>query len=101
MVTVTDKALLALQEILKTKNVDNQTAVRLMVSPEANQSLAMVLDKQKDADEVVKNELGTPVLLTDPTISQALAESIIDYRDSGEQSGFTIVPKNNTDTNKN
>ena len=97
MVTVTDKALSALQEILNSKNADNETAIRLMASPEANQSLAMVLDKKGDTDEIIEGSQGTPVLFLDQSISKALSEAVLDYRDTGESSSFTILPKTTPD----
>ena len=101
MVMVTEKALSALQSILDAKNVDDSTAIRLMTSPENKQSLAMVLDRQKETDLTVNNSEGSPLLLLEPSISQALAETIMDYRDSGENSGFTILPKSMPESGKN
>jgi Fe-S cluster assembly iron-binding protein IscA len=63
---------------------------RLVSSPSESGRLQMVLDKEKEGDQVVENE-GVKVLLLDPDVNQLLDGRTINYEETAQGAGFTIT----------
>jgi Fe-S cluster assembly iron-binding protein IscA len=89
MVTLTDKAKeMMLYVLQKEKNPD--TAVRLQPSEEVDGKLVLIFDKQRLGDQVVEGQSGEKILLIQSDLAARLDEMVIDYKESGEQTGFVI-----------
>lgn len=86
MVTVTTPAAEKLREDLQAATPDPELAVRLIPSPSIPNRIEMVLDKEKEGDQVVENE-GVKILLLDPQIAQALEGMVINYEETPKEEG--------------
>ena len=89
MVTVTTRAAEKLREDLQAATPDPELGVRLIPSPSIPNRIEMVLDKEKEGDQVVENE-GVKILLLDSQIAQALEGMVIDYEETPQGRRFTI-----------
>jgi Fe-S cluster assembly iron-binding protein IscA len=52
--------------------------------------LELVLDKEKEGDQVVETQEGRKVLLIGPDLISALKEMVVDYKETSQGPGFTI-----------
>ena len=91
MVNLSSKAEDVLKEYFKGKEI---SPIRIFLQTGGccgGPSLAMVLDEQKDKDQVFKIN-GSTMLVDDDLMN--LAKNItVDFVDSGTQSGFTVTPE--------
>ena len=90
MLTVTTTAKEKFKEALQTRTTDPEIAVRIISSPSKPNRLELVLDKEKEGDQVVKTEEGRKVLLIGHDLIPALEEMVVDYKETTEGIGFTI-----------
>jgi len=90
MLTVTTTAKEKLKETLETKTTDPEIAIRIVPSPSKPDRLDLVLDKEKEGDQVVETEEGRKVLLIEPNLVSALEEMVVDYKETPEGTGLTI-----------
>lgn len=60
---------------------DPEVGIRLIPSPSIPNQIQMVLDKEKEGDQIVASE-GVKILLLDPEIAQALEGMVIDYEET-------------------
>jgi len=89
MVTVTARAAEKLRGDLQAVTTDPGAAVRLIPSPSVPNQIEMILDKEKEGDQVVESE-GVKILLLDPKIGGVLDGMVIDYEDTPQGTRFTI-----------
>ena len=90
MLTVTTTAKEKFKEALQTRTTDPEIAMRIIPSPSKPNRLELVLDKEKEGDQVVEAEEGRKVLLIGADLVSALEEMVIDYQQTPEGTGFTI-----------
>ena len=90
MLTVTTTAKEKFKEALQTQTTDPEIAMRIISSPLKPNRLQLVLDKEKEGDQVVETEEGRKVLLIGADLIPALEEMVIDYQETPEGTGFTI-----------
>lgn len=90
MLTVTTTAKEKLKETLETRTTDPEIAIRIVSSPSKPNSLELVLDKEKEGDQVVETEEGRKVLLIGPDLVSVLKEMVVDYKETPEGTAFTI-----------
>jgi Fe-S cluster assembly iron-binding protein IscA len=90
MLSVTTTAKEKFGEVLQTRTTDPEIAIRIISSPSKPNTLELVLDKEKEGDQVVKTEEGKKVLLIGTDLMPALEEVVIDYKQTNEGTGFTI-----------
>jgi len=90
MLTVTTTAKEKFKEALQTRTTDPEIAMRIIPSPSKPNRLELVLDKEKEGDQVVEAEEGRKVLLIGADLVSALEEMVIDYQETPEGTGFTI-----------
>ena len=89
MVTVTAQAAQKLRENLQAVTTDPEVGIRLILSPSIPNRIEMVLEKDKEGDQVVESE-GVKILLLDPEIAQLLEGMVIDYEETPQGGKFTI-----------
>jgi Fe-S cluster assembly iron-binding protein IscA len=90
MLTVTTTAKEKFREALQTRTTDPEIAIRIILSPSKPNKLQLVLDKEKQGDQVVTTEEGRKVLLIGSDLGSALEAVVIDYQETPEDTGFTI-----------
>jgi Fe-S cluster assembly iron-binding protein IscA len=90
MLTVTTTAKEKFREALQTRTTDPEIAIRIIFSPSKPTKLQLVLDKEKQGDQVVTTEEGRKVLLIGSDLGSALEAVVIDYQETPEDAGFTI-----------
>lgn len=90
MLTVTAIAKEKLKEVLQTKTRDPEIAVRIISSHLKPNQLELVLDKEKEGDQVVETEEGRKVLFIGPELISALEEMVVDSKETPEGTAFTI-----------
>ena len=90
MLTVTVNAKEKLKEALQEQTADPEVAIRIIPSPSMPNRLELVLDKEKEGDQVVESEEGTKVLLIGDDLAPALEGMIIDYQETPQGAGFTM-----------
>jgi Fe-S cluster assembly iron-binding protein IscA len=93
MVTVTTTAKEKLAETLQSNTEDPEVAVRIIPSPSSTNRLKLALDKEKEGDQVVKNEDGKKILLIGSDLVLVLERMLFDYQDTPQGPGFFILPK--------
>ncbi len=93
MVAVTERAAQELREILTTHATDPEQLLRL--TPGAD-GLSLMLDTEREEDEVVESE-GTTILLVGPELSPTLAGTTIDCVDTTEGPRLTISQEEPTE----
>jgi Fe-S cluster assembly iron-binding protein IscA len=89
MVTVTARAAEKLRGDLQAVTTDPEAAVRLIPSPSVPNQIKMILDKEKEGDQVVESE-GVKILLLDSEIGEVLEGMVIDYEETPQGTRFTI-----------
>ena len=90
MLTVTTTAKEELKEALQKQTTDPEMAIRIVSSPSEPNRLKLVLDKEKEGDQVVETEEGVKLLLIGPDLISALEGFVIDYQETVEGADFTI-----------
>ena len=90
MLTVTATANEQLKKNLQEQTTDPEEAVRIVSSPSTPNRFKLVLDKEKEGDQVVKSEEGVKLLLVGSDVAPGLEGVVIDYEETGEGRGFTI-----------
>jgi len=88
---VTATAKEKLEEALQGLTEDPELATRIIVSPSTPNRLEMVLDKEKEGDQVVESEGGIKVLLVGPDLAPALDGMVIDYQQTPDGKDFTMT----------
>ena len=91
MLTVTAEAKEKLIEALQELTTDPEVAVRLIPSLSMPNQLELVLDKEREEDQVVESEEGMNVLLIGSDIAPALEGMVLDYQETPQGAGFTIA----------
>ena len=88
---VTDAAKEELRRILGARNLDLDKSLRLAVPPLWNGpgDFGIVVDVQGTKDHVVEFD-GLKLLLVDPTLTERLVDSVLDFKDFPEGSRFTL-----------
>jgi Fe-S cluster assembly iron-binding protein IscA len=89
MVTVTASAAEKIRGDLQAAATDPEVAIRLIPSPTAPNQIQMILDKEKEGDQVVESE-GVKILLLDSEIAPALEGMVIDYEESPQGGKFSL-----------
>ena len=89
MVTVTAAAAERLREELQAATEEPEVGVRIIPSSSVPNQLEMVLDIEKEGDQVVDSE-GVKILLLGSDIAQALEGMVIDYQETTQGGRFTI-----------
>jgi Fe-S cluster assembly iron-binding protein IscA len=90
MLTVTEIAKEKLGEHLQTKTTDSEMAFRLVPSPSGQRRFTLVLDKEKEGDQVVESKAGIKILLIGPHLVSELEGLVVDYQETPEGPGFAI-----------
>ena len=90
MLSVTASAKEKLKEALQAQTPDPEVAIRVTRSPSEPNRLKLVLDKEKEGDQVVEGEEGTKLLLIGPDLVSALEGMVVDYEETPEGAGFSI-----------
>ncbi len=91
MLTVTTTAKEKLKKTLQNNTEDPEVAIRIISSPSSPNQLKLALDKEKDGDQVVKNEDGKKILLIGPNLVSLIDEMVLDYQETPQESGFIIL----------
>jgi len=79
-----------LKEALQKQTTDPEMAIRIVSSPSDPKRLELVLDKEKEGDQIVESEEGTKVLLIGSDLVSDLEGMLVDYQETPEGTGFTI-----------
>lgn len=90
MFTVTSKAKEKLKEALQEQTTDPEVAVRIIHSPSTPGQLKLVLGKEREGDQVVKDEEGIDVLFIGSDLAPGLEGRVLDYQETPQGAGFTI-----------
>jgi Fe-S cluster assembly iron-binding protein IscA len=90
VLTVTATAKEKLKQALQKQTTDPEMAIRIVSSPSEPNRLELVLDKEKEGDQVVETEEGVTVLLIGPDLVSALEGFVVDYQETPEGADFTI-----------
>jgi len=90
MLTVTIAAKGKLKEALQKQTTDPEMAIRVVSSPSDPKRLELVLDKEKEGDQIVEGEEGTKVLLIGSDLVSDLEGMVVDYQETPEGTGFSI-----------
>lgn len=94
MITLSDKAAGKISEIMKEQG-EQDAALRVIVTGMScsGPQYMMTLEKEQAADDKIFESFGLKLLL-DPDSADVLEGSMIDYLETLERSGFTIVNPN-------
>ncbi|MFQ5849366.1 MAG: hypothetical protein ACE5JU_02110 [Candidatus Binatia bacterium] len=90
MLTVTATAKKKLEEALQGKPGESQVTFRLVVSSSRPTRIAITLDKEKEGDQVVRNEEGVKLLLIGPDVVSELEGLVFDYKPGPRGAAFTL-----------
>ena len=90
MLTVTIAAKGKLKEALQEQTTDPEMAIRIVSSPSDPKRLELVLDKEKEGDQIVESEEGTKILLIGSDLVSDLEGMVVDYEETPEGAGFSI-----------
>lgn len=91
MVTVTKLAMEKLEETLKELAADPDYAVRLIPSSSEPNQLDLIVDTEREDDQVVMSEAGIKLLFIGSDVSEALEGMILDYDESEDEAGFVVL----------
>ncbi len=90
MLTVTALAGRKMKEAIQAKTIDPEVGFRLIPSSSRPKNkLEMVLDKEKEGDQVVESE-GVKILFLSPEAAPMLEGMVIDYQETSQGGGFTV-----------
>jgi Fe-S cluster assembly iron-binding protein IscA len=90
VLTVTTIAKEKLKQALQKQTTDSEMAIRIVSSSSEPNRLELVLDKEKEGDQVVETEEGVTLLLIGPDLVSALEGFVVDYQETPEGAGFSI-----------
>jgi Fe-S cluster assembly iron-binding protein IscA len=90
VVRLTKIAMDKLAETLQELTMDPKKAIRVIPSSTTPNQLDLVLDVEREGDRVVKDDLGTKLLLIGSDISAELDEIVLDYQETSEGSRFML-----------
>lgn len=90
MATVTPTAKQKLKAKLQELKTDTEMTIRLIPSPSNPGQLEMVLDKEREGDQVVESDDGTKILIIGADLAPTLEEMVIDFRETPQGRGFAI-----------
>jgi Fe-S cluster assembly iron-binding protein IscA len=90
MLAVTEAAKEKFKEELQKQTTDPEMAIRIVISPSMPNQLRLVLDKEREGDQVLAIEDGIMVLIIGSDLFPALEGMVIDYRETSQGGGFTI-----------
>jgi Fe-S cluster assembly iron-binding protein IscA len=90
MLTITTTAKERLKESLQSETKDPEVAVRIMPSDTEVNRLKLVFDKEREGDQVVKDEEDKKILLINANLVPAVEGMVFDYQKPPQGSGFTI-----------
>lgn len=89
MLTVTALAGGKMKEALQAETTDSKMGFRLIPYPSRPDKLKMVLDKEKEGDQVVESE-GVKILLLSPEVAPMLEGMVFDYQETSQGGGFAL-----------
>jgi two-component system alkaline phosphatase synthesis response regulator PhoP len=89
MLMVTALAEGKMKEAIQAKTKDLETAFRLIPSPSRPTQLKLILDREKEGDQIVESD-GVKILLLSPEVAPMLEGTVIDYQKTPQGGGFTI-----------
>jgi len=89
MLTVTALAGGKMKEAIQAKTTDPEMSFRLIPHPSKPNQWKMVLDKEKEGDQVVESE-GVKILFLSPEVVPMLEGMVIDYQETPQGGGFTM-----------
>ncbi|MFQ6122782.1 MAG: iron-sulfur cluster biosynthesis family protein [Dehalococcoidales bacterium] len=90
MLTVTAKAKEKFKEALQEQATDPEVAIRIILSRSVPNRLELVLDKEREEDQVVESKEGTKILLIGSDLAPTLDGMVIDYQETPQGTGFSI-----------
>lgn len=89
MVTVTASATERIRKDMQAAETEPEVGIRLILSPSIPNQIEVVLDKEKEGDQIVESE-GVKILLIDPEIGQRLEGVVIDYEQMPQGGRFSL-----------
>jgi Fe-S cluster assembly iron-binding protein IscA len=89
MLTVTASAREKLGDALQ-QQAEPEMAIRIIPSPSRADELQLVMDKEREGDQVVETEDGAKLLLMGPELAPALEGVVMDCRETPEGTAFTM-----------
>jgi Fe-S cluster assembly iron-binding protein IscA len=90
MLTVTENAKKKLAEALQKQTADPEVAIRIKPSPSTSTRLELVLDKERQGDQVVESKEGKKLLLVAPDLLSGFEGIVMNYRETPQGAGFTM-----------
>jgi Fe-S cluster assembly iron-binding protein IscA len=97
MVTVTERAAVELQEVLRNQNAGDGEGVKLV--PGGDGRVQMTIAEPGTGDEVTRRD-GQPLLIVDAALADALDGTQVDFENEGTNGtsppGFTLRPADGT-----
>jgi Fe-S cluster assembly iron-binding protein IscA len=90
MLNVTDSAKEHLTTLKESKTPDPQVAVRITRTKEAQDSLGMTLDVEREGDAVIQNESGNKILVLNSELAASLQGYVLDFQETPQGSSFTL-----------
>jgi len=91
MVKVTAPAKNKLKEDLLKQKKGPELAIRIVMSDSTPKRFEFLLDREREYDQIVESEDGTKILLIDGELSSKLDGKIIDYQETSQGAGFTLI----------
>ncbi len=91
MLTVTATAKDKFKEALEAQTKNPEIAIRVVPSSSNPKQLELVLDKEKEGDQVVRTEGDKKVLLIGADLVSELEKTVIDYKETPKGKRFTIM----------
>jgi|GEM_PF-1492370 len=80
-----------LKDTLQSKTTDPDIRFRLVLLPGDSQKLLLILDREKDEDQILEMD-GRAVVILAPDLVKALDGMVIDYQRKTGGAGFVVVP---------
>lgn len=91
MISITSLAKDKMRAALQAEKKDETSLIRLARSSDDPQKLGFLFDKEKEGDQVIRDNKGEKLLLIGEDIGPTLVGLVLDYRDSGQGMRFTIT----------
>jgi Fe-S cluster assembly iron-binding protein IscA len=89
-VTTTAKEKLR-EELLKVREEDNESLIRIAPSSSSPAKIGFVLDREKEGDNVIKDNEGQKLLLINTDLARDLKGMILDFQETDEGLRYTII----------
>lgn len=90
MLTVTPNAKERLQSTIPKEKGESKIGVRIILSRKDPEKFELIFDKEKQGDQVVESEEGSPLMFVGRKLASTLDGMVLDYKDSPSRTGFTI-----------